>query len=250
MIAKIVITFSIAVIVIAWVVYYWFFGFNLGYKISENPNDWAIFANYLSGTLTPVLTFFSIVLLIRSLRIQLAANNTLEDEVKRQKKAEQLSKFESRLFKAIDSQNLLFKDLVLVFNSNRDKATQVGGNAVDTLEEYLLDLKSKSSITPKVIEYAITEDIDAYGHMFSILRKFYVGVKLIDVQLTTDRGFSESDKNEYLELLINFSDFDLLRLIMIGMKYCKYSMAKSLAENIQLRSTLKELGYLDYLNEI
>ena len=250
MTARIVITFSIAVIAIVWLVYYWFFGINLGYKISENPNDWAIFANYLSGTLTPVLTFFSIVLLIRSLRIQLAANNTLEDEVKRQKKADQLSIFELRLFKAIDSQNSLFKDLELVFDKDEHKVVKIAGNAVDALEDHLQSLKGKSSITAEDIEYAITENIDTQGHMFSILRKFYVGVKLIDIQLTTDRGFSELDKKEYLELLINFSDFELLRLIMIGMKYCKYSMAISLAENIQLRSALKELGYLDYLNEI
>ena len=161
-----------------------------------------------------------------------------------------LSIFESRLFKIIDSQNSLFKDLELVFDKGEHKVVKIAGNAVDALEDHLQSLKDESSITAEDIEYAITEDIDTQGHMFSILRKFYVGVKLIDIQLTTDRGFSELDKKEYLELLINFSDFELLRLIMIGMKYCKYSMAISLAENIQLRSALKELGYLDYLNEI
>ncbi|MBZ2192015.1 hypothetical protein JFJ09_07270 [Pseudoalteromonas arctica] len=250
MTAKIVITFSIVVIAMAWLVYYWFFGVNLGYKISENPNDWAIFANYLSGTLTPVLTFSSIVLLIRSLRIQLAANNTLESEVKRQKKAEQLSVFESRLFKAIDTQNTSFKDLELVFDNGTHQVVQSAGNAVDALEECLQDLKGESSITVEDIEYTIIEDIDTQGHMFSIIRKFYVSVKLIDIQLTKERGFSKSDKKEYLELLINFSDFDLLRLIMIGMKYCQYPMAVSLAKNIQLENTLEELGYLDYLGEV
>jgi len=37
---------------------------------------------------------------------------------------------------------------------------------------------------------------------------------------------------------------------MIGMKYCQYPMAVSLAKNIQLENTLEELGYLDYLGEV
>ncbi|WP_282114736.1 hypothetical protein [Pseudoalteromonas arctica] len=249
MTAKIVIVLSIIVIVITWFVYYWFFGVNLGYKISKNPNDWAIFANYLTGTLTPILTFFSIVLLIRSLRLQTSANDTLESEMKRQKKAEQLAIFESRLFKAIGSQNSLLKDLELVININANKVVKNAGCAVDALEDFLEYYKEIEDDLEE-IERIITEDIDTKGHIFSIIRKFYISVKLIDIHLSNDRGYSESDKVEYFELLINFSDFELLRLVLVGVKYCKYSMALSLAENTQFRTALDNLGYLDYLDEI
>lgn len=61
---------SITVVLSVVVIGLYFFQFND--KLSTNQEDFALFGDFLAGTLTPILTFFTIVLLIMSIKYQVS----------------------------------------------------------------------------------------------------------------------------------------------------------------------------------
>ncbi len=84
----------IGVVILAYV-----FNFNTGKGLSKSTEVWAQFGDYLGGVVNPILTFLSIVLLIKSVNLQREANSSLILENKRQEHLDYLKNFESRFYK-------------------------------------------------------------------------------------------------------------------------------------------------------
>ena len=75
--------------------YFFYFGIALEYPLSVKPSEWALVGSFFGGVLGPILSFISIILLIKSLNFQKKTNLTLETEVVRSKKLDHLKTFES-----------------------------------------------------------------------------------------------------------------------------------------------------------
>ncbi|HID9088955.1 hypothetical protein [Enterobacter mori] len=196
--------FFIVVVILAYV-----YNFNTGKGLSKSTEVWAQFGDYLGGVVNPILTFLSIVLLIRSVNLQREANSSLIVENKRQEHLDYLKNFEARFYNLIDAQRTAFDKFRL---SKEDGAEVKGGEAVNYLEELIFSKKnegfSRSDIANDISECDVSESIH------SSARRFYLLLKLIDEKL------SGQEKKEYYEVLINLTDFPLVRLMVLTL--CVY----------------------------
>lgn len=91
------------------------FHFKLGYGISDDPAVWGQLGDYFGGLLNPMLSFISLVLLIKSLTLQNQANQDLRNEISNTRKSERLRSFEVQLFNMIDSQRASLDTLKIEF---------------------------------------------------------------------------------------------------------------------------------------
>ena len=73
-------------------------------SISDELQDWNNFGGYVGGTLGPLLSFLSVVLLIKTLELQRKSSKSLEDEIERTKQQDKLKTFESHFFNMVSSQ--------------------------------------------------------------------------------------------------------------------------------------------------
>jgi len=65
---------------------------------------------------------------------------------------------------------------------------------------------------------------------------------MVSEKLSDANGFSSSERTSHLLTLINFTDFPLLRLVMISMQFMEYKSLEYLKENIEFNSVLEEVG--------
>ncbi|MCX9469358.1 hypothetical protein IG522_17955, partial [Vibrio cholerae] len=84
------------------------FYYKLGYGLSDDVAVWAQLGDYAGGLLNPILSFISLVLLIKSLTLQNEANLDLRKELKINEKTEKLRSFETHFFNMLNSQKVSF----------------------------------------------------------------------------------------------------------------------------------------------
>lgn len=194
----------IGVVILAYV-----FNFNTGKGLSKSTEVWAQFGDYLGGVVNPILTFLSIVLLIKSVNLQREANSSLILENKRQEHLDYLKNFESRFYSLIDAQRTAFEKFKL---TKLDGSEVKCGEAINYLEGFIFSRKNEG-ISRNDIARDVSE-CDASESIYSSARRFYLLLKLIDEKL------SEEERNEYYEVLINLTDFPLVRLMVLTL--CLY----------------------------
>src|SRR5690554_1438867 len=119
MINRYVLTFAVFLVIIVCSSYVWNFYFRLNYTISNETGVWGAMGDYVGGLLNPAFSFFSLVLLIKSLRLQNQANLELSNQIKKNEKNEKVRSFEVRLFNMIDSQKESFNSLKIKIKANR-----------------------------------------------------------------------------------------------------------------------------------
>lgn len=226
------------------------FYFRLGYVISDSPEAWGQLGDYIGGVLNPLLTFISLVLLIKSLALQNSANVDLRDEIKNTRKTEKLRSFEAQLFHMIDSQRLLFESLRLETDSASKSVRKSGAEAVIEIEDEVGRIRDEYGPgqlgDERIREYL--ESIDTSDRIFGLTRIFYNIVKLISEKLSNDNGFDEADRKSHYVTLINFTDFALLRLIMLTAQFMDYHSVKYIKENSEFSVVAADmsLGYSLY----
>lgn len=226
------------------------FYFRLGYVISDSPEAWGQLGDYAGGVLNPLLSFISIVLLIKSLALQNDANSDLRDEIRNTRKTERLRSFEAQLFHMIESQRSLFDSLRLEIFLNGEKNEKFGADAVIAIEDEIIRIRNEFDLDQigddRIREFL--KHVDNTDKIFGVTRIFYNIVKLITDKLSDDNGFEESDRAAHYVTLINFSDFALLRLIMISVQFMDYHSVEYLKKNLEFSSVVKNmsLGYSLY----
>lgn len=231
--------FSLSIIVIVWGVYYLNFG--LEGRISKQPEIWGQFGDYVGGVLNPILSFVSICLLIGSLNLQRAANASLVSEIKRQEDLEGYKKFELRFFHLIESQEKTFsrfKVRIGDMDSQEDGAIEEynAGAAVTYIEDCLVVLVNENVDKARVIEWI--DDIDIDDCLFSVVRRFYLIVKLVD-----ESGYK---KDDYYEMLINLTDIKIISLVTIACSYYDWDIVTY----IKRSEILKRAGLEEFLSII
>src|SRR4051812_28622631 len=73
-----------------------------GAQLSEDTAVWGQFGDYIGGTLNPILSFISVVLLIQSLKLQNEANEALKAELKESEKTENFRSFSALFFSMLE----------------------------------------------------------------------------------------------------------------------------------------------------
>lgn len=247
MITKRVVLYSLIAICIAWVSYWFNFSYLNSFQISNRPEVWGAFGDFLGGVLNPFLTFLTIVLLVSSLQLQRQANEDLKDDMARGEYFERLRSFESYFFNMIDSQKVLFNNFKLPIKKGNDREFLYSSVAVSELEDVMLELK-KEKVTETIMRNVV-ERYDQNDEIYSMIRTFCLIVKTIDGKLSDNNGFSSRLRKEYYETLINFTDYSLIRLVLISYKYNDYSILDSL-RNSEFESVVEKLGLLEYSEKI
>lgn len=247
MISKKIIAISIASITIAWLSYWYNFNFLLSYKISSKPEDWGVLGDYIGGILNPILTFITIILLVNSLNLQKEANKHLESEIASNEHNEKIHTFESRFFQMIDSQKNSFNKFTLIFLENGSPIKKYSSSAVCELETLIFDLKDAKA-TDEQIKHAI-QSLDSEDEIYSVIRVFCLIAKTINKKITKSDGFTTDEQLEYYETLINFTDYSLIKLVLICMKHLDYPVFNPL-NNCNFYSALKNVGADSYLESV
>jgi hypothetical protein len=211
------------------------FYFKLKHTISSDTAVWGQLGDYFGGMLNPLLGFISLVLLIKSLRLQNEANADLRKELINSEKTEKIRSFETLFFNMINSQKVLFDS----FKIKTQDAIMYGSEAVIKIEDVIEDLREQHQDDELIIQFL--KNIDSNDQIFGVTRGFYIIVKMITEKLSNDNGFSEEDRKSHLLALVNFTDFSLLRLIMISMQFMSYPSIEYLRKNSDFNAVLKEV---------
>jgi hypothetical protein len=217
----------------------WNFHFELGYEVSKKSEHWGHLGDYIGGLINPLLSFLALMMLIKSLSLQNNANIALYTEVSNNAKRERLRAFEGLFFNMIESQNGLFTKLRLKISSLGQPFTVSGVDAVLLLENYAESFIENDDLESLKL---LLEDADSKDHLFSIVRVFYVIVKLVTERLSDENGFEHKDRKEHFTALINFTSYPHLRLILLYTQFIDFKPTEYLKNNKEFVAVFEELG--------
>lgn len=218
--------------------YFWHFYFHLGFKISNNVNDWASLGSYFGGVIGPTLTFFTIIILIKSLETQKSFNEKSLKEIQRKELEDILKSLESHLFSLINQQRNHFENFKVSINNR----TYSKGKAVDILEELICSLRN-GKCSDEEIKIEIEKiDNSSDDSIFNMTRSFFLCLKIIDQKLLDNEDL-KNYVEEYYETLISFTDFSLLRLIKISSQFMDFHSSKHIREHYGFQKKLSDLGF-------
>jgi len=229
--------FAILLITIAYIAKFFpLYGSNL----SSDTAVWGQFGDYVGGTLNPILSSLSVILLIKSVTLQTEANKDLKKELKNNEKSENFRSFNDLFFNMIESQKSSFRDFKIYAYCDEKIVEKSGSIAVSYIEEEIEKLREANASEKVIGEFL--EELDYDDKIFGILRMFYVTVKATCDKLCENNGFEPSEASEQIINLVNFTEFSHLRLIVIGVQFLNYKSCKYLKENDLFISSLSEVG--------
>lgn len=208
---------------------------------ADDSAVWGQFGDYMGGSLNPILSFISIILLIKSLSLQNQANSDLREELKENKKTEKLRSFSALFFNMISSQKSLLEGFTV--NPNSEQIITPGVGTIIWIEDAIADLR-EGDAKDGAISFFLNE-IDVDDKIFGILRAFYITTKIIAEKLSDANGFNLEDRKDQILTLINFTDFAQLRLIIIGAQFFDTEASRYLKANGELKLVLAEVN-LDF----
>ncbi|HCT7444491.1 TPA: hypothetical protein OT746_001981 [Klebsiella variicola] len=230
-------------------IYYYQFG--VGPTILSKGKDvWGQFGDYFGGVLNPILSFISILLLIKSVRMQFTANECLINETRRQEVLDKRKSFEFQFYNLIEAQKSGFDDFSLIFPSRNGGSEVKKVDAVNKLEQLIKTSVQRGMVGVNLTNILETLDNNSDDKMFSFARRFYLAVKLIDKEITVQNGFTEQDKVMYVETLINLSDFAMIRLMCIIITYLSWPNVEYLKKSQEMNFIIKSTGLETYINSI
>jgi len=239
---KLYIITASTITIIIYSIYYTHFFINEKYILSSDPAVWGQFGDYIGGISNPLLSFLSIVLLVKSLTFQYEANRNLTSEIEKNEKNEKFRSFEVLFFNLIESQKDLFDSFKISLPKNgRKKETIFHRNkAVLEIEHAISSINKEGKGNIEISEFL--EDIDKDDKIFGLLRAFYIIALIITEKLSNENGFSEKDRETHFKALINLTDFSQLRLVMMSIQFLEYESSKFLRSSHELEKVILNLG--------
>lgn len=229
---------AIALITLVCLSYVLNFYYKLGYVISDEPEAWGQLGDFIGGLINPILSFMSFVFIIKSLNLQNEANVELREEVRNTRKTERLRSFEAQLFHMIGSQRASFESFKVNEVLDHKVFERCGVAAVITIEVEVERLRADFS-DDVVVGYL--EAVDPTDQIYGLTRIFYNMVRMISEKLSDSNGFFLEDRKSHYLTLINFTDFALLRLIMMNAQFMDYPSTEYLKGNREFSSVLEEV---------
>ncbi|WP_449545894.1 hypothetical protein [Lelliottia amnigena] len=209
----------LAILLITWGGYYLNFG--LEGVLSKQTEVWGQFGDYVGGVVNPILSFVTIYLLIQSLGLQRESNDNLISEIKRQERLEEYKKFEFRFFRLIESQDGNFSRFKINIDQNDDGTNQslYGAAAVSFIVNNIHIFVQGKIEKGRVVEWL--DGLEEDGVYFSLVRRFYLILKLID-----DNTKSNDECEEMHETLLNLTDTKIISMIAILTIYYDWDAIK------------------------
>lgn len=217
------------------------FYFTLNFPLSKDQAVWGQLGDFMGGLLNPIFGFISIILLIQSLKLQNESNRKLIEQIENTKKTESLKSFENLFFNLIEVKNGYFSQFHVDINiSASEKKTFTKDIAVHKLEIIIQKFKDNSYTHQKLVDFL--SDINDKNNIFSQIRCFYVIVKLIDDHLSDTNGFTQDERKKYYRLLVNFTEFAHIRLIIMSMQFLDFESTRYLNSHTDFLSILEDLN--------
>lgn len=210
------------------------------FGIVPDTSVWGNFGSYVGGLAGPVLSFISLLFLIKSLKLQNEANETLRAELRDNQKSEKLKSFSDLFFDLVGAQRALLEKLRIVFLVGNVEIIRRGTEAIIELEDDIQYLRGMGATSQQVSQYL--EHVDSTDQIFGIIRAFYISVKLVIEKLSDDQGFSAAERKDFINTLINLTDFSQLRLVLLGIQFLDNKAAKYLRGEAQFTSVLMDVG--------
>lgn len=230
---------AIILVLVVFLSYVYNFYYVLDYEISDDPSNWALLGDYFGGVLNPLLSFVTLILLVKSLSLQNNANKALREEIDSNERVEKIKSFQSLFFNMISSQKQLF-DNFKVERAGVVKVYLSGSEAVRYIEDKLESNKSKPGYVN--MSKRLLEKFDEEDQLFGVLRSFYISVRMIDTRLSNKEGFGYSERENHFLTLINFTDFSQVRLVLLCVQFMDNEPARYLREAEEFKLVLKEVG--------
>lgn len=230
----IIIMATIAIIIIP-LSYIYQFSYILEYPLSKEQAKWSEFGGFLGGSLGPILSFLTIILLIKSLNHQNTANKELTKQLKNNIKNENLRTFENLFFNLINLQREIFSRFKVYIIENNQRKILYQEDAVKLIED-TIDNKFAEGVNIEKIN-DLYQQIDEEYNIYDILRSFTSIVKLIEEKLD-----NEADRKSYYEKLINLTDFAQLRLICAAIQFETSKRANYLKNNKEFNLVLHKIN--------
>jgi uncharacterized membrane protein len=215
------------------------FYLSLSYHISTETAVWGQLGDYFGGLLNPILSFISIVLLIKSLTLQNEANRALREELSDSRKTEKLRSFETHFFNMIASQKDTFDSFYIEFNHKGKSYSKKRIDAVIEIENEIEEMVEVGAKEEQLTDFL--KLLDEKDQIFGMTRVFYIMVKMISEKLSDENGFTYEDRKAHYLTLINFTDFSLLRLIMISMQFLDYHSVDFLRKDKEFNLVINEV---------
>lgn len=222
-------------------IYFFRFFIYLDYELSKDQGVWGQFGDFIGGTLNPILSFVTVVLLVKSLKLQNDANRSLVEQINASKKFERFRIYENFFFNMLNNQKKAFELFSITdetTNSHPVKLT--GAEAVSYIEVQIEILRAAK--VPEQVVFLYVENQESGEMFFNAVRMFYVIVKNIDEQISDKYDFTDADREEQYQTLINFTDFSNLRLIILCMQFFDYPAVLYLKGHVGLNKVFDKLG--------
>ena len=140
----------------------------------------------------------------------------------------------------IDSQRTSLGSLSFTFEKNGALVREYGSDAIIRLEDEVGRLRINSLDVEEITAYL--EKIDATDQVFGVTRVFYNMVRMISDKLSDFNGFSLEDRRSHYLTLINFTDFALLRLVVMSAQFMRYPSTEYLKSSEEFNAVLNEVG--------
>lgn len=229
---------ALGVILSAIASYIFWFSFKLGLDFSKDPALWGTFGDYLGGTINPVLSFLSLILLIKSVTLQNEANKDLRNELKENEKTEQQKAATSLFFSMIQSQREMYQG----FKIRCDNGVKFlyATEAVIYMEDRIEEMRGDGKGDQEILNYL--SEKDNHEQIYGLLRSFYVTVQVISERLSNESGFDEISRKEFFRTLINFTDFAHIRLLILAIQFMNLPSSRYLRANMDFTHVLQDVG--------
>ncbi|WP_305846037.1 hypothetical protein [Photobacterium kishitanii] len=114
-----------------------------------------------------------------------------------------------------------------------------GIDAVRKLENEIYTLRNQHTADLDIAKFI--KDSDSEEKLYNTQRVFYVITKVINQKLSNENGFNLEERKAQIETMINFTEFSLLRVVLISMQFLNYKSSKLLRENQEFISVIEDL---------
>ncbi len=212
---------AFSVISVTWLIYFFNFDPLNGFPIDKS--EWGTFGDFVGGVTNPILTFFTMIMLIKSINLQKEANISIikqnlhmHEVSKRQMEIDDLRSFESSFYSLAAVSRREFDALTI---SGVNKKNYSAADAVTYLEGYMINYcKSKNS--EELCEQFSSFDNKSSMAIFSAARSFYILFKF------TNESCPENHKERYYEIANYTMPIKFLHLVCLAYVFTDWKIIK------------------------
>lgn len=230
---------AILTLLLTWGIY--FSNFDPFNGFPTDKSEWGTFGDFIGGVTNPILTFISIVMLIRSLKLQKDANSSIISQnehilkdSQRQKEIDDLRSFESSFYNLAEVARKEFESFKIIGKGGKSYEASL---AVNYLEKHI-HTESNTKNPSELIDH-FTKIDDANGMaIYSVVRSLYVLIKF------TNETCPENYKHTYFDICNHIMPVKFLHLACLSSVFGK----GKIYEEMMRHDFFKRKGISEYID--